>query len=513
MNGKKVFSILVSCAALCAAPVFGGGGQQAPASSAGGPTPLRIGIGLQPTQTAPDWNQRLGTLVREKTNTVITGEYWPNQAISERRNVALASGDVPDLISVTQDQANLYGMEGVFAPWDDLLRNAPDLMKYMTTENSSTLINPADGKKYSIPKYYSLNTITEWTFTYRKDILDAMGEQEPDTMEGWYQLFKKVKARYPDMVILSERNRGVDMFTHAAFDMGRIDGYYGIIGSDFDKHQIVYLPITNEWRDMLQYYNRLYTEGLLDPEYLTIQYNDWWEGKIGSGRAFACWTMNMSRADSANQLAQTAGINTEWKVATTVKNYKSGERIQYKTGNPWQTEGFALNAKSSPAVKEAAIRFINFFFTDEYIKFANYGDEGRTYVMRGNDYSRTVSEVDLWTYTGGNGFFDFPTMTPIIYPYDTNPPMPATLDHYQKNLQYIRIIPSISRTGNNTERWVSITTDINTAMTTAMDEFITGKRPFSQWDAYVQQIKDMSGDEAVAIVQGWYDNYWKSVGK
>jgi putative aldouronate transport system substrate-binding protein len=504
-------SLKVSCFGLLAAlVVLAGCNQSKPAASVtSGPTPITLAIGIHSTQSAPDWNLKLGKMVQEKTNTVVTGEYWPEAAVTERRNLALASGTLPDLFAATQDQANLYGLEGVFEPLDDLLaKNAPDLTAHITPQNSAPLKNPSDGKIYYIPKYYSLNTVTEWTFTYRKDILDAMGEPEPSTMDEWYQLFKKVKARYPDMIILCERNRGVDMFTHAAFDMGKIDGNYGVIGSDFDKHQIVYLPITNEWRAMLEYYHRLYAEGLLDPEYLTIQYNDWWEGKIGAGRAFACWTMNMSRADQANQLASNAGINIAWRVSTTVKNYKSGERVQYKTGNPWQSEGFALNAKSN--AKDAAIRFLNYFFTDEYVAYSNFGDEGVTYVMRGNDYSRTVLEADLFEYIGGNGFFNFPTIVPLIYPYDMEPPMPATLDHFQKNFQYVKVIPSVTRTGDS-ERFVSVTTDLNTYTTTAMDEFITGKRSFSNWDRYVQEVKALGSDEGTAIVQTWYDNYWKTI--
>jgi putative aldouronate transport system substrate-binding protein len=339
-----------------------------------------------------------------------------------------------------------------------------------------------------------------------------MGEKEPTTMDEWYQLFKKVKARYPDMVVLCERSRGVDVFTHLAFDMGKIEGYYGIIGSDFDKHQITYLPITTEWRDMLMYYNKLYTEGLLDPEYLTIQYNDWWEGKLGGGRAFACWTQNFNRADEASMLAHDAGLaNVQWTVAETVKNFKTGERVQYKTGNPWQDSGWALNAKSK--VKEAAIRFADYFFSDEYVIAHTYGDqEGVTYRMRDGKYSNLLPELEINKIMGGDGFFDFPAKFEIQYPYDTNPPMPATITHFEKNFKYVKIIPTVVPAGN-IDRLTSISTDLETFADTAMDEFITGRRSFSTWDRYVQEVKALGSDEGVGIVQSWYDSYWKSAGK
>jgi putative aldouronate transport system substrate-binding protein len=502
-GAAALFVLLISCNR--SKPVESGSGQQ-------GPTPITIAISLHSQETTPDWNQPAGKLIQERTNVTVTGEYWPDQTVVEKQNLALASGNLPDLFFATRDQGFLYGSEGIFEPLDNLLAQyAPNIMRYITPENSTVLKSPNDGKMYVIPKYYQLNIFTEWTFDYRRDILEEMGEPEPSTIEEWYQLFKKVQARYPDMVVLSERNRGVDMFTHAAFDMGKIDQYYGIIGSDFDKHQIVYLPITNEWRDMLQFYNRLYAENLLDHEYLTIQYNDWWERKIGGGRAFACWTMNMSRADQANQLAHSAGLNqVEWRVAETVKNYKTGERIQYKTANPWQESGYALNAKSQ--VKEAAIRYMDFFFTDDFPAFANWYSLDTRFNNQGYTDRRTMVEWDWNKYIGYNGFFNSPQFFPYTVPPNNNPPLPASLEHLDRNMKYVKPIPTVSRSGN-LESWVSATTDLKTYVDTAMDEFITGRRPFSQWDAYVRAVKNLGVDSAVASVQSWYDAYWAAVGK
>lgn len=467
---------------------------------------------LHSQETAPDWDSPLGKYIRENTNVTVEGEYWPTETTVEKQNLALASGDLPDLFYATRDQAFLYGSEGVFDPLDDILaKNAPHIMSYITPDNVSILKSPNDGKIYSIPKYYQLNTFTEWTFDYRRDILEEMGEPEPSTIDEWYALFKKVQARYPDMTVLSERNRGVDMFTHAAFDMGKIDGYYGIIGSDYDKHEIVYLPITNEWRDMLQFYNKLYAENILDHDYLTIQYNDWWERKIGGGRAFACWTMNMSRADQANQLAAGAGLpHVQWRVAETVKNYKTGERIQYKTANPWQESGYALNAKSK--VKEAAIRYMDFFFTDEFPAYANWYSLDTRFSNLGFTDRRSMAEWDWGKYIGFSGFFNSPQFFPFNVAPNNVPPLPASLEHFQRNQGYIKPIPTLARSGN-LDRWVSVTTDLTTFVNTSMDEFITGRRPFSQWDAYVKAVKAMGADEAVKTVQEWYTNYWNSLGK
>ena len=492
-------------------PVFvmAGARSESNTPAQSGPVPISVAYLLQPGETPPDLSLPVGKLIQEKLNVAITGEWWLYGTETEKRNLALASGVLPDLFQITNDQGIIYGAEGVFEPWDDLLtRFAPNIRSYMTPENTPPLRSPNDGKIYIIPRYYQLATMTDWVLTYRKDILEEMGEPEPDTVDGWYQLFKKVQARYPDMIVLCERFRNIDYFVHSAFDMGRIDGNFGIIGSDFDKRQIVYLPITNEWRDMLQFYSKLYAENILDHEYLTIQFDDWWERKLGAGRAFACWTQNMARADMVTNLAHSVGLNNvQWTVAETVQNYKTGERVQYKTTNPWVTFGFALNAKSR--VKETAAKYVDFFFSPEFHAF-NWFSKDTRYDNLYADRS-TMTEDEWNAYIGFYGFYHSPQFTPYSV-VKTNPPQIASEKHMDLNMKYVRSIPSITRSGN-IDNWLSATTDLTAYIETAMDEFIVGRRPFSQWDAYVQEVRRMGLDNAVATVQGWYDDFWRAAGR
>jgi putative aldouronate transport system substrate-binding protein len=218
--------------------------------------------------------------------------------------------------------------------------------------------------------------------------------------------------------------------------------------------------------------------------------------------------MNMSRADQANDLARDAGLPyVQWRVAETVKNYKTGERVQYKTANPWQTEGYALNARSN--VKEAAIRYVDYFFSDDFQAFGSWYSTTPLTNLGYRDRA-SMTEWDWNRYIGYSGFFNSPQFVPYSVP-KTNPPLAASEEHYQKNMKYVRAIPTLARSGN-LERWVSVTTDMQTYANTAMDEFITGRRPFSQWDAYLAELRRIGLNEGVAAVQSWYDAYWRSLG-
>ena len=474
-----------------------------------GLTTVTIAAKLHPQDVPVDWSLPLGQLVSQRTGVRIEAEYWPDSNVTELSNLRLASGSLPDLMFVTPVQASVYGMEGVFDPLDNLLsRYAPNIMKHITPENAVAL-KGADGKMYYVTNFIERDTRIVWrTWDYRLDILREMNEPEPTNMDEWYQLFKKVKARYPDMIPLVERSRRIDDYQHTAFGLGMIDEYYGIIGKDYAKREIVYNPITNEWRNMLQWYARLYAEDLLDREYLTIPYDTWWEGKIAGGKAFACFTMNASRADQATELAHRSGLtNVHWWCARNPMVYGTNERVQYTVNNPWDYRGgYALNSKSR--VKEAAIRFMDFMFQEEFYNFRSLATN-----YNGREKSSFANTAEWEKYIGAVGFMYYPMFEPAIPPVLNNSAgvLSAGYDHYFKNnINNVTMfgIPTITKTGDM-DKWVGITADLKAYIETSMDEFITGRRSFNQWDAYVAECRRLGVVEGVAKVQEWYDNYWR----
>ena len=58
-----------------------------------------------------------------------------------------------------------------------------------------------------------------------------------------------------------------------------------------------------------------------------------------------------------------------------------------------------------------------------------------------------------------------------------------------------------------TEKWP----DIETYVKENVVNFITGNRPLTEWEDYVQTLKDMGIDEVVAVKQAWYDRTQEAV--
>ena len=473
------------------------------------PRELSFALALHPNDT-PNFQGAIWLALQEATNTIITAELWPPSMAAERTTLLLASRNLPDMVELSRAQAFAYGNDGMFVPLDDLIaRYAPNIEALLTPTASAPMRNPRDGLIYNIGRFNTLALSTEMTFLYRRDILEQMGEPEPSTMEEWLQLFRKVQEQFPDLIPLTAHSRGIDGFVGPTFDMGRMIGHFGIIGSEWDRgeRRMTFLPITYEWKYMLQYYNTLYMEGILDPEYLTIDFTTFWSTRMVGGRAFACWTMNFARADMANAEAALAGHDyIQWYVAETPFNVVSGVRSQHQPGNPWVDRGFAFSACSDN--HDVAMEFLNFTFSYEGARLLLYGVEG---IHKRTNPDGTVERIHPFTESQTLRFedgwlFNLPLFSQIEMASDMNQLNNAT--HFAKNSQHVIILPTLSRTEDTNEEFIALSADLNAFYTVWMDQFITGVRSFDEWDEYVRQAREIFRvDRAIEIVQQWLDNY------
>ena len=58
------------------------------------------------------------------------------------------------------------------------------------------------------------------------------------------------------------------------------------------------------------------------------------------------------------------------------------------------------------------------------------------------------------------------------------------------------------------EEYASIFSDIQTRISETIPAFITGTKPMSEWDSFIQAIKDMNIDRCIEIKQQELDRYY-----
>ena len=68
-------------------------------------------------------------------------------------------------------------------------------------------------------------------------------------------------------------------------------------------------------------------------------------------------------------------------------------------------------------------------------------------------------------------------------------------------------IPLLTFTPAEQTQLNPIISDMITYITEMQVQFITGRRPFSQWDAFVRDVRNMGADRFVAINQAAWDRF------
>jgi putative aldouronate transport system substrate-binding protein len=223
-------------------------------------------------------------------------------------------------------------------------------------------------------------------------LASAKAVMENPTVDNYYAMFKEMKdkglVRWPlttDGTIIK-----MDMvFNHA----------FGVTSTIMNKNgKWVYYQSTDENRDKIEFYAKLYKDGLLDNEYITKAWDTmeqaFYEGTAGwvSGSAGAVIDVY------DNKMFETQ------KVHLVVLPPAKGKSHAFQSLDvSKESRGFAINADSK--VKDAAWAFLDFMASPEGRVLDKLGLEGMHYNLQNGKYVLTPQFASWWArvHEGFNG--------------------------------------------------------------------------------------------------------------
>ena len=512
--------MIASIAILALVAGFGFAAPTQESMADAGPVKLTVGYRAHPDDTL-DFELPWYVEWQERTNTEIEFIVFPADTYEEKRNLVLASGDIPDIVSVESAIANTYGPDGLFQALDELALEVVQsdmLLDYYSDAAKNYHHRAPDGHLYMIPRFNELAGSPENGIAYRVDVMQELGLTEPDNIEGWYEVLKAVKEGRPDLLPLSTNaawfEGGYQTMFGPSFDMGfgLYQNYWGFLISEMDAGQVTFLPGTDNYRQLMAFMNRLHANGLLDQEYITNNYNDWWNGKVAAGKEFMQLT-NTWRANAANITAENAGVSVDYDTAEFPVNPATGERAMTRVANPWSDFAMAISAESDH--QREAMALLDYFYTDEGAEFYVYGIEGVSY-GRDDDGNPTVQGWDNRLIGTKRYEIGYPSMfvSPIFLSRFLQGPRAVLMkDHFERTLPIMIGYPSLQTSGPEFEEMTNLFADLQTYVQESSNKFITGDLSVdSDWDGYVAQLERLGADRGTEIVQGWYENYQAFVG-
>lgn len=481
----------------------------------------------------------------------------------QRISLMFASDSVPDLvwgIGLSNNDVMVYGVqEGMLLNWKDLI--TPELMPntYQAMQDypdAFTASTAPDGNIYTLPMitgssyYTNTGTFSAAIRMYiNKDWMDACGITElPTTLDEYLEVLRTFKEKDPmglgenNIPLIGNQEKDKTFVWNALGFHGTATQAYGT-AFDLKDNQLVLPCYTEEAKEFITFYNTLYNEGLISPDYFTLDQTAA-RGLMASG---VCGVLGDSTL---------AAIGDAWSSWIALSPLTSDVNdVAVAAFNPGYSVG-QLYASAYTEHPEVLARIVDYMYSDEGALYYNYGP------MKGTE--ETLGMVDGWYYDENNRITtdkvvngEFTDISEYAYQYiKSYSSAPGRFDHYSQtaaamagiefpgkemtivdkltgaeipslimdvytddnndghwritqseamidHLTAVRL-PDVYLTAEQNQRVADLSTVINDYVTAESAKFIVGTRPLSELDAYFEELKSLGIEEYIAIYQEAY---------
>ncbi|MBT2513439.1 extracellular solute-binding protein [Arthrobacter sp. ISL-30] len=444
-----------------------------------------------------DW--LLFTKMASANNVTLEPTIVPSSDYEQKRSLLISSGNAPEIIAKTYPgQESAYVSSGAILPvsdYVDLMPHFQDKVKKWKLEPEIEGLTQEDGKYYVLPGLHE-ELWPDYTLAFRTDILKKEGIAEPKTWDEFREVLRKLKKAYPDVVPFSDRFNGNSVLNIAGTAFGTVAGWGLLDGLVFDqsKKEFSFGAGTQQFKELVTYFNSLVSEGLMDPESFT-QPDDAAIQKFVSGKSFVISANSQNIITYRTSMEQSLGKGNFAVSKIVVPGGPAGDII----GGSRLENGIMLN--SSVKDREdfvALIQFIDWlFYSDAGQEFSKWGVEGTTFTKEGGK-RKLAADINFqglnpagtkdlrveYGFSGGN--FAYGGTTDLLH--STFNEEELAFQKAMKSKKPRPVAPPVPFSDVDREQATLALTPLKDHAKQNTLKFITGQRPLSEFDAYVKEL-------------------------
>ena len=476
------------------------------------------------TGVAGDLNENPSYQELEKRTNVhanfagITADQKANQF-----NIMVASGDWYDLIG----EVNMLYKGGVTAALSDGVILELSELTAQYAPNYTALVNSSevyqrearndDGDMGAMFVFMGLDGQDPDRLgpAIRQDWLDALGLDKPVTYDDYYNVLKAFKSEYNATMWVTNAAIPAYNFMTNGYDVSLYCGaaatmqpFYQIDG------RVTYGPIEAEnARAFLTMFNKWYSEGLIYQDFLaspapfTADISPVMDGSVG------IFTGTRPGLGSYDAMATAEGFNAQ-PIQDAQMTADSEHHLRSSYG---VCEGAGCCVSTTCEKPELCVRWLDYLYSDDGVLLMNYGIEDLTFrydesgkpclteLISKNPDGMTVDQAIAY-YISPSGTMMMITQWQQELTYMSEKQLAST-ELWTKLGDDWKMPANISMTSDESARFSELYTEIQTYVQTGICQFVIGERSLDEYDAFVQQIKDMGIDECIALKQAALDRY------
>jgi len=426
-------------------------------------------------------------------------------------NLLFSSSDLPDIIC-NGDWRTFAGGGPDGAIESGYILDLTDLLpKYAPNYWKALQENPEAAKAARSLKgrYYDIGSLPHDLPVYgmiiRKDWLDELGLEVPETIEEWYTVLKAFKEKKGASAPLafSSSNFYKQNVIESAFDTS--SSFY------MDNDKIKFGPMNDGYKEFVKEMAKWYKEGLLDVNVASSD-SAALDAKILNGETGA--TMGYTSSTIGRYMNAKTDDNPMELVAAPYPVLKKGDKPeQYgKLVTSYNTMAAISATCKNP---ELALRWLDYAYTEKGAITTSYGIEGVSYEMKdgkpvltdnllNNPDGLSVSEA-LHYYAlgtlGARGSADsFKQQLTTKQEKDSTEIWKVDQSH---------CMPPLQMSAEDQEEYGDIMVEIENYIAETTLKIICGQLPISTLDGMNAQLKKMKIDRAIELRQNAYNIYNK----
>lgn len=462
--------------------------------------------------------------IEEKTNVHLKINAIPSD-YGTKRNTMLASNDIPDAVWCELTNIKQYGPLGMFLNLSDYEEDMPNYMALINADDrkDATKVLYLDGNLYTFARLGRYRVPVATAAVIRTDLLEKNNLPMPTTFEELFETFMKLKEIYPDKYMLSSRQGTNYLVGQFAYPLGS-GGFPTFLKTNpmyYEPNDNAYRfgPIHENFKVVLDYLHRLYENKLLDPDYGTNSGDEFVE-KMSNGSLLFYYDNNSLASRNYNVALQDKDPDAKLDYMDPLQN-SFGETRAYIFQKDWlERNDVVINAK----VKRPhdVVKFFDWLYSEEGALISNFGKEGETYVVEDGkakiapamyekfaDVPKSNLHSEIDKYIGGGHYFD--VYRDESFQAECAPELFIEQgERIRKNveagkIQYAKDDMVLIFTNEEQDKLATLQANTLTVFNSNIDRFITGDRPISEFDAFVEELKAQGAEEMEKIYNDAYD--------
>ena len=450
----------------------------------------------------------------------------PDAGFTEKRNLAFATDDLPDIIlraKISPQEEMKYAANGQLVALDEYLDYAPNLSALIEQDDAIRKgITMPDGHIYSCPQLNKTEGNLIHHYWINKTWLDNLGLEAPTTVDELYDVLVAFRDNDPNGNGQKDEIPycvvGKDYPHRMFYDLLGSWGFgiNGVMDSDYafswldidDAGKVRFIGREDKFKNMVEFYNKLWTEGLVDKESYS-QDQTQAAAKVNAGQVGF-----VARA----QNTQWMGAAAENYVQCPVLEDPYGDRALINVESNVQMTGVAVITTANK-YPEATMRWLDYFYSEEGTVLCRLGIEGESYEVvdgkyqlldniKNNPDGLTLDQaLGQWAIFPG-GYLPQYITNEVDQSAAQLPETKAANDVVRDYVVPFETVPRVKFTEEESIKLGTYAQDIVNYATENVVKFITGEKSLSEWDAYVAELNNMPVEDYIKINQDAYDR-WK----